>query len=432
MANARSQTEIEHPSIEIILSDFRKVYSKSILVYAQEYLATGEEYLSSNIALRAQAIKPTAIDVKELLSLIKELIDKEQKEKVLLTTREAVLVGAAYEFGLCLPQNYEAALFWYMAGSQRVNTEVSEKISNRDRGHALANACSLFNSNTAGIKEDFKKVHELAAEAASLGSQYGFAHLGHSLISSGQREKGILALEKAPEINFATGCLGFIYQDGRLTNQQLSRHYFEIASRQGDVQALVELSEYYKSRPDLYAVISYESSLRQANYFTPSEKESAAKAKATFNQTALDNPILFAELADTSPWMYVKPLLEKAPAQKFLNTKSIVLARYNVELLALLPADLTNLVMLHICLPEYIFQSKWNTSWQRHLTFWQNNRDATPTDIQNFIDTENNFIDMNVKSRRNSESDLARFINVAEENEDILPQTNNTTRRKSF
>lgn len=408
--NENSETSPENEIVNSILKGFRQVYEKSILEYAKEYLNTGEEFLICCIGARAQFIKATPADIKEISKFINDLNKKEANEKVLLTTREAVLLGAAYEYGLVVKKNSSTAIGWYKTGSKRVNPEVTELISNRDRGHSLANACSLL---------PYKESLRIAREASKSGSEFAYAHLGCLLTSShnpAAKIEGIEILKKAPSIGFANGRLGFA-----LTDKEEKKRYFGIAASQGDYPALNELRNYYQYDSSLYNLLRYEYSLRAGNYFNEenpdlfSEKD-IAESKEDFNKLFVEAPDLFQELTNYTPLVYVQALLAPEDFSKCIYMKSIYLSRYYVVLKAVLPKDLGALILPYLCLSDYLERGREASYFSEYLNFWNANPEASKDDITKFVATGKERLESRYRfyespailSRRKSNSDILK------------------------
>lgn len=360
--------------ISQILLDFQHIYQRSILECANEYLATGNEQMNSFIGLRAQFIKPTPAEIKELSPLINELQEKENR-----TTRENVFLGTANEYGLCVKQNYQEAHDFYKIASTQENSAVAKKISDRDRGHALANLASLYASNVNGIKEDIAEYFKFAAHARDLGSELGAAHLGAVYTNLGRLDIACPVLCEASNTFFAQGRLAYLYKE-EIKDLAKAEYYFEQAAKLGCPQSLFELRNFHKDDRNTEAALTYHASLILANIHPDTEgvpNEDIKTAKEAFQKVATDMPAFFEDQMDDSPWQRVESLLDKPTTTSLLNTKAVKLAQFYVSVQQYLLPDLRDLTMAYICMPEYIKQATEHTSWVGHITFWQTNSGAS-------------------------------------------------------
>jgi hypothetical protein len=362
--------------VEQLILDFRHVYQMSLLACARAYLESGDEQMMATIGLHAQFIKPTAAEIKEISKLIDELVDKHAESS--LSTRELVLLGTAYEYGLYVAKDYQHAFTLYMAASKLINTGFPVLESNRDCGHALANAASLYHSEGQGIETNFEKGIALAIQAAELGSEFGFAHLGCFYANSSKSEEGIKNLLKAPRIFFAVGRLGYEYKGQKLQEAALAQ--FEKAARLGCPQSMSDLAESFKANNEIYTQLTYESSLFLANMsINPGNSlKEINDAKAKFQLIEKESPEVFDELSDLSPWLRVQPLLDEQAAIRFIETKTARIAYLHT---ALEPnftqgqtdsAVLVDLISQYAIHPEYVALAKKEAAkWQAQLGFWK-------------------------------------------------------------
>jgi hypothetical protein len=233
--------------------------------------------------------------------------------------------------------------------------------------------------------------------------------LGNLYQNVGEREKACEQLLKAPKTFFAHGILGFLYK--AKNNEEKAKYHWEQAASLGCPNSFRELATYYDSEPAKQALINYEYSIHLAHYTDPRIKEQMATAKTTFNKVAKSHPGLIEEKLDSTPWERIGPLLKKEQAIMLLNIKSIRLARFYVELTKVFPADISELIILHICLPEYLTQAKASVKWNSHLRFWQQNPESTQAQIESF----------SLRPRRNSDPSSANRKILIELEQSVRP-----------
>lgn len=361
--------------IQQIINNFQHCYQKSLLECALGYLESGDEQMTATIGLRAQYIKPTLAEIKELTPLIKQLQDKEFG---VLSTREAVILGNAYEYGICVPKDYKEAHKYYLAGADRANPKVEEAVSNRDRGQSLANACSLYYSETDGFKNAPEEGLELAQRAAALGSQLGWAHLGAFYSHFRQYTEACEALVHAPIVFFAHGRLAQILDNEYdvKQNKARARYHYEQAANLGCSDSLLELASYYKSEPQTHKRMIYLASIILAGRETVSffiDQESK-RAKANCQSIANENLQFFNELSNDTPWERLEIALGKDSevAAKLLDIKTHEIACIDAELDSNdVPTVLRRIIESYCYEPTTIEKATKSENWQNHFSFWK-------------------------------------------------------------